>query len=78
MQAAQRLLAHALFKHGGLIHQAGFGAGFDGLKVQQVGHEADWVQEGVQHVVCPGNQGMIAPVGRATRLPAKIKIGWRA
>ena len=37
VQAALGLLAHALFGHGGLKHQAGF----DGLKVEQAGHEAD-------------------------------------
>ena len=75
VQAAQCLLAHALFEHGGFEHQAGFDAGFDGLKVEQAGHEADLVQAGVQHVVCPGNQGLLAQVAAPVQVATAQAVG---
>ena len=75
MQAAQCLLAHALFVHGGFKHQPGFDAGFDGLKVQQVGHEADWTQAGVRHVVCPGNQRLLAQVAPPVQVATAQAVG---
>ena len=73
MQAAQGLLAHALSARRGFKHQAGFDAGFDGLKVEQPAMKRTWVLAGIQHVVCPGNQRLLAqvaaPVQVATAQP---------
>jgi len=75
VQAALGLLAHALFVHGGFKHQAGFDAGFDGLKVEQAGHEADWAQAGVQHLVRPRNECLLAQVAAPVQVATAQAVG---
>ena len=65
----RRLLAHALFAHDG------FDAGFDGLRVEQVGHEADWAQAGVQHVVRPRNGCLLAQVAAPVQVARAQAVG---
>ena len=69
-------LAHALVAHGCFKHQAGFNAGFDGLKVEHADHEADLVRR------CPagsppGHEGLLVQVGRATGCPPSSGVGWQ-